>query len=604
MFGQNTSDTILLPEVLLSETKLYDFKIGINYEIINPTIIDLSSATTLSEQLSNYSNIYIKEYGALATPAFRGTSSSHTSVLWNGIAINSVANGLVDFSSINMLKNHQIILSSSAYSSAFGSGSIGGSIHFNTYEIKNYKDEISFSRKFGSFGFNSNSLRFVKKYKKLSVFGSTLVIKDKNRFKFRNTSVAGNPYQENMYGEKKVNESNLNVKYELNKNNDISTHYWYNYTFREVPQNLSTSLSDAKQYDRNNRFLIISSHRIDNYKIKIKQAYLKENFRYTELSKNIDSRYLTESYLTEANIKLKLKNTYNVGGSFNTNLINNNNYINSKIEENQLSAYASANFIFNYLKINSTIRKEWETNYKVPLLPSISAEMNLNNRNKVRARYSKNFRAPTFNDRFWISSSSIGNENLKSENANNFEVGYDHDNKKFDFKVSCFSIYVNNWISWVETNNIWSPENIKEVWSRGLESKLIVNYRNSSVTMNYSLTKTTTQKSINSNDLSTGQQLRYVPLHKGNILVSYSKNQIKYYLNSAYTGEVITSYGTNNNKLKDFVLTSFGLIYNPSNIPLEFEFNIKNLMDLEYQTYQNYPTPGREFFLTINYTIN
>ena len=122
--------------------------------------------------------------------------------------------------------------------------------------------------------------------------------------------------------------------------------------------------------------------------------------------------------------------------------------------------------------------------------------------------------------------------------------------------------------------------------------------------MNYSLTKTTTQKSINSNDLSTGQQLRYVPLHKGNILISYSKNEIKYYLNSAYTGEVITSYGTNNNKLKDFVLTSFGLIYNPSNIPLEFEFNIKNLMDLEYQTYQNYPTPGREFFLTINYTIN
>ena len=363
-------------------------------------------------------------------------------------------------------------------------------------------------------------------------------------------------------------------------------------------------MSDAKQYDRNNRFLIISSHTIDNYKIKIKQAYLKENFRYTELSKNIDSRYLTESYLTEANIKLKLKNTYNVGGSFNTNLINNNNYINSKIEENQLSAYASANFIFNYFKINSTIRKEWETNYKVPLLPSVSAEINLNNKNKVRARYSKNFRAPTFNDRFWISSSSIGNENLKSENANNFEVGFDHENKKFDFKVSCFSIYVNDWISWVETNNTWSPENIKEVWSRGLESKLIVNYRNSSVTMNYSLTKTTTQKSINSNDLSTGQQLRYVPLHKGNILISYSKKEIKYYLNSAYTGEVITSYGTNNNKLKDFVLTSFGLIYNPSNIPLEFEFNIKNLMDLEYQTYQNYPTPGREFFLTINYTIN
>ena len=128
LYSQITNDTIFLPEVLLEESKIKEFSLGINYEVFNPLLIGLSSSSTLSDHLTNYSNIYIKEYGALATPAFRGTSSSHTNILWNGISINSIANGVVDFSSINMLDNHQIVSVSSGYSSAFGSGSIGGSI--------------------------------------------------------------------------------------------------------------------------------------------------------------------------------------------------------------------------------------------------------------------------------------------------------------------------------------------------------------------------------------------------------------------------------------------------------------------------------------------
>ena len=153
---------------------------------------------------------------------------------------------------------------------------------------------------------------------------------------------------------------------------------------------------------------------------------------------------------------------------------------------------------------------------------------------------------------------------------------------------------------------IWSPENIKEVWSRGFESKFQFKYRNSNVSLNYSLTNTTTEEAIDSDNISVGQQLRYVPIHKGNIIISYIKNKIKYYINSSYTGEVITNYGSTNNILDDFILTSFGLIYTPKNLPLETEFTIKNLMDLDYQTYQNYPSPEGLFILqlTIQLTKN
>ena len=58
------------------------------------------NSNNLAGLVSRLSSLYIKSYGALATPSFRGTTSSHTLVLWNGIPINSNANGLADFSSI------------------------------------------------------------------------------------------------------------------------------------------------------------------------------------------------------------------------------------------------------------------------------------------------------------------------------------------------------------------------------------------------------------------------------------------------------------------------------------------------------------------------
>ena len=120
-----------------------------------------------------------------------------------------------------------------------------------------------------------------------------------------------------------------------------------------MPQNLSTSVTDAKQYDKNNRFLFTSLNDFNYFKIRFKQGYLKENFRYTELSKNIDSRYIAESYLSDLNIRiLKGKKTYNLGTNFNFNQINNNNYINNIIEENQFSIYGSAEFSYNYIKLN------------------------------------------------------------------------------------------------------------------------------------------------------------------------------------------------------------------------------------------------------------
>ena len=101
-------------------------------------------------------------------------------------------------------------------------------------------------------------------------------------------------------------EVKFNALYNVNSYNKLQFHSWINLLDREVPQNLTTINSDAKQYDKNYRFLLKSQHQINKLKIVLKQAFLKEDFRYTELSKNIDSEFIVKSRVTD----LKLKYTF------------------------------------------------------------------------------------------------------------------------------------------------------------------------------------------------------------------------------------------------------------------------------------------------------
>ena len=89
--AQTAMDTVNLPEVKLEESRLQTHAIGSNIQVLSPEIIGEGNSQNLSDFLTNHSAFYVKQYGALATPTFRGTSSSHTLVLWNGIPLNSIA---------------------------------------------------------------------------------------------------------------------------------------------------------------------------------------------------------------------------------------------------------------------------------------------------------------------------------------------------------------------------------------------------------------------------------------------------------------------------------------------------------------------------------
>ncbi|MAX06268.1 MAG: hypothetical protein CMD19_07590 [Flavobacteriales bacterium] len=604
--AQMAMDTIQLPEVKLMESRLEVHAVGAQIDVIKPGEIGEVSSCNLASIISSSSSMYIKQYGALATPSFRGTTSSHTLVLWNGVSLNSIANGLSDFSNIHIYNFTDIYLVHGGNASVFGSGAVGGSIHLNTNSKSINKNSFSLRTTLGSYGLNSKSLAFSFKQKKLSVKGSLQNLIHANDFEYINVTKLGRPLVINEYGKIKSQNQHLDVSYKSSKYTNYNFSYWASQLDREVPQNMTTPFSDAKQYDVANRILLSIEHKHDYLSINLKQAYIQEDFRYTEILKNIDSYFLAESYISDADVKL-IKGNYlfNIAGAFTNNKIANNNYISIVKKEASLTAFSSIQYRSELLALNTVLRKERQNSFNVPVMPTLAFEANLGSTIKFRFKYNRNFRSPTYNDRFWIGAGSNGNIDLSPEDSWNKEMGFDVNFRYLKFSATVYNLDISDMIVWQRMENgNWSPNNIKKVWSRGLGAKLKFKIKKMSVLGNYSFTRSTNELSTNELDDTVGEQLRYVPLHKGNIGINFTMDNLQFNLNKSYTGEVITTYGSlNNNTLDEFILTDISVKYTYDKLPITLLCKVKNLTDKSYITYENYPNPGRELLLTINYTI-
>ena len=96
---------------------------------VDSLVLENKSTSNLSELLIQHSPVFIKTYGpgGVSTASFRGTTASHTLVLWNGFQLNAPTLGQVDFSSIPVFLADDIGLKWGSGTSN-NSGGLGGSV--------------------------------------------------------------------------------------------------------------------------------------------------------------------------------------------------------------------------------------------------------------------------------------------------------------------------------------------------------------------------------------------------------------------------------------------------------------------------------------------
>ena len=145
----------------------------------------------------------------------------------------------------------------------------------------------------------------------------------------------------------------------------------------------------------------------------------------------------------------------------------------------------------------------------------------------------KVYRLPTLNDLYWVPGS---NPNLLPESGYTSDLGLKFTISKKSIELSfCPNIFnrnISNWIIWLPEQTFWTPQNLMEVWSRGLETRTELNYTLKDLSVKLSLLSgyvlSTNEKKKSENDLSVGKQIIYVPIYSGTGKLSASYKSFKF----------------------------------------------------------------------------
>lgn len=591
-----------LKVVNLSSAKLQKHSKGFKVLALTDSII-LKNTESFTTLLRFNTPIYIKEYGAggTSTASFRGTSASNTAVIWNGININSINNGQTGFNSLTVNLFDNIDVRSGGGSIEFGSGAIGGTVHLN--------DQLSFGNHL------DNQI--------VASVGSYNTYNNLYKFSFGNESIAakfGVSYNqsENDYdwlgtdGLKNENGAYDNLSFSLGfayKFNNFSKLSVFSSKFngnREFSGALpNPSAAKEKYKDYNFRNLIAYNFHKNEFTHIVKFAYLTQEYRYFA-DKNIDTYNYGKSktYLLKYDFNYQISEYSSIESI--TELESVFGSTDEIIEKNrkQISQSILYNLNFeNVASINAKIRKDFNSDYNIPLIFALGAEVNLLKNTTARINASKNYRVPTYNDLYWP---ALGNADLIPESSLQGEFGVGYKTKQVKLDVGVYYINSKDKIVWTpggdpERPGIWTPINVAEAVNKGVEFTAAVNKAINKHLFNFNLNYSYTI----AKDKSTNNYLTYVPKHLANGSLGYSYKRFSAFYQHLFTGEVYTTTDNlDNYTVPYYNVGNVGVNYNiikTNNNQLGLGVKVNNVFNKEYQVLPSRPMPNRNFNININY---
>ncbi|MDY0987628.1 TonB-dependent receptor [Flavobacterium sp. CFBP9031] len=593
------SDSITsLKEVLVSDKNLKKYSVSQSVLKLNDSVIGKNEAL-LTDLLNFNSTIYFKEYGRgmLSTVAFRGTTSSQTAVIWNGININSQMNGSTDFNTISGSDYNSISVKAGGGSVIYGSGAVGGTVHLNNDLLFFNRFENNLRLDYGSFntiGINYKTSISNKKWSAQIGFSKN---SSTNDYKYLNQYNWKGEQRWNQNGQYDVITLSANAGYKIDAKNTLKLYTQTSNTDRNTSL-VSESEMKSKYVNGFNRNLLEYDGNFGKFTTNLKTAYIFENYQYyADNSSNIYTYGKTESLITKADLGYQIFKSLQANGI---------------LEYNRTKGYGSG-FGDNVREISSAalllkqdasvnwknefgIRKEFTDNYQSPVLFSVGSSYQFGKLYNLKLNASRNFRIPTFNDLYWEEG---GNPDLKPESSYQAEIGNVFTFQNFSITQTFYYMKIKDLLRWVPgTNGIWMPQNTDKVDSYGAET--LFGWKKSFGKNN--LTANATYAYTVSENVETKKQLFFVPFNKVTASVAYSRKNISAYYQFLYNGFVYTQSDNDPDKIVD--------AYNVSNIGIDYDFKllssfkvgfqVLNLWNTFYQSLEYRPMPGRNFNLYLN----
>ncbi len=583
------------------------------HKIIGKKEIKSLAPVQVSEILTLSPGVSICDYGGLSgikTISIRGSGSSRTLVMLDGMPISSTQNSSFDLSNIAVPLLGDIEILRGGASAIFGGNAVGGAINLRTDFMPNHIAKCTFAA--GSFGEKSVNVEsnFISDKGYISTNAGYLYSDgdfpfDYNQFGKKITTYRNNADYKNF---------SFSVSGKTNLNDwNLWTRAIYNKIEKGVPGAvLQGKLKDSqdRMYDDKFMFILNSQRLFDiNSALKLSAIAKIDNSCYEEPVKTAQQK----SYFNLKDFGINAKFMSNfwdikhevISSAFLSTL--NGNMLDPTTDSN----VARQSFALAYrledqipmwkkhlLEISAGMRLDYisdvetafsyllGTSYKLKFLPM-----------KLKASFSHNFRPPNFNEMYYR---NYGTKNLRAEKSHNLNFGVNIDVfKYFSLELETFFINTRDMIVSVpKTPVTWSAKNLDKVYSNGLEFgfflKQPLSFLNN-LSISYTFQKT---KDKTPNAITYDKQIVYVPQE----LLTFMLECDCYGVNIGSKGDYSSFRYTQADNDARAILPNYFVLdtyayknFNLFDMDFLLRFTCKNIFDKRYALVQNYFMPGRSF---------
>ncbi len=588
--------------------------VGMRVSNLSETLLKGNQTKSLSELLSDNTMVYIKSLGqgALATSSFRGTSSGHTQVNWNGININPAMSGSFDFSQIPVFFADNVSLYHGSGHLKNGTGALGGSININNDADWRDSTKLSAFAEIGSYDTYTvaASVRFLGSN---SLYKTRLYYQNsENDYRYLNKVLKKDDFHE-YRKEAKYNMAGVmqEAYFKLKGEADIFSNLWFQHGNRRLPQPIIVNVTQhEKQRDDALKYIIGYKNNIGRHQFSVKGAYMlnllgyekwydNDYFRGEQSDNRSQSIHVVGDYSCQSSSKLNLSGSLNYSHDF----VDATSYSKKVVSRDVLALQGGALWdIGSHLKLNGHIMVEMNDNRYAPTFSAGLSSPLIDGLLTAKANVSYNYKFPNMNDLYWQPG---GNPDLLPEKGFSYDATLTFTPQIGDFiylktEATGYMMNIDNWIMWLPTMNwYWEPRNVQNVLSYGLEvlteCNLVLDNIKAKLGVNYSYSPSVNRERNFAEDNTYYKQLPYIPLHKANVRLAVDWKKFSFSYQVCYTGKRYTSadesYSTTAYTIHDVELKKEISISRKCGLTPKLRIN--NLFDAYYESTQYYPMPLR-----------
>ncbi len=611
---QQEADTVYaLPAIEVNALRIpaENLRAPVRISTLDRETIESTFSTSVSELLDRAGSMFVRQYGnGLANLSFRGTSSSQTLILLDGIPLYDPQLGQIDLSIVPtaVIQESQILHGQA--SSLFGSQSLGGVVHLKSLQSNEpfFLQTSGLSGPYGeragqlTTGFTQRSIRG------LIAFSHSY---EQGDFPYLNVSLFP-PQTSRREGADRTLTSIFGKASINHKKSSTSFSGWHNDTARGLPSTATTTPKGERQWDQNSRLQASHITSLSTGLLTVNGAWQRRSLRYANPQLGLDQKgrtYASTLDATFATQRFPIELSTGITGSF---YRANHPNLTSRPHEVQAAWYVNGTLTNQQISLFPAFRVDTFFPSSSSNLLAVSPSLGLNIQPVVslplhiKVSVGRAFRAPTFNDRFWQPG---GNPALKPEHGWNYEAGaiyrLSHQRFNLSLEATTFLNRIQNQITWLpgllENANVWTPINIGTTNTTGLESSVassvvIIDKMQLSASADYTLANS--RDVTSADDASFNQPLRYVPRHilKTRLGLTAQHRSIRWHIDAGYryTSErFVTTDGQQSIPAYSTADVSLRLTKQNRRANYTLGLFLENAMDKSYEIIKGYPVPPR-----------